>query len=147
MYLKNFKITELIILGCFITSVIVVSIFKINSFQIELFVFGGLLSVAYMFFGSYFFYKPAENHSYIFSVILGVIYSVSTISIILNILPLVGGEYFSLISLILLIPVELIILYKLKENKMSKPYLVNQIIRGSVLLFFNLMFIMTSIVS
>ena len=147
MYIKNFKIAELIILGCFIASVIIVSIFKVNSFEIELFVFGGVLSVAYMFFGLYFFDKPPESQSVIFSIIFGVIYSISTVSIILNVLPLVGGEYFSLISLILLIPSGLTILHKLNKNTMSKPYLVNHIIRVSVFFLFNLLFIITSLVS
>lgn len=141
MYFKKFKIFELTILGCFIASVIMVSIFKINSFQIELFIFGALLSVAYMFFGMYFFGKPSESHGYLLSIVFGIVYSISIVSIILNVLPLVGREYFSLISLILLIPVELTILYRLKKNTTDRPYFVNQIIRATILFLFNFMFI------
>jgi hypothetical protein len=136
--IDNFSKFELLFLILVLVSFFMTNILKSSGFKIELVIFGLVLATAYFGFGFKLLGKHSANNGLWFSIICGIVYSVSVISVMYASVELFGKDIFLIISLTTLVLLSIFVFVFKNKSKMSKIFLNGQLVRIVVFILLNL---------
>jgi hypothetical protein len=114
------------------------NVLKLSGYRLELVIFGFVLATAYFGFGFKLLGRHSANNGLWFSIICGIVYSLSLISIIYGSAELFGKDKFLIISLSTLVLLSIFVFVFKSKSKMSKIFLDGQLIRILVFTLLNL---------
>jgi len=134
---KSIRTLEKVFMALTFISIVVKYLFGYGS-TLDVFVFSGVLSILYFPLGFYYLGKPSANHSYITSIILGLIYSLGIIVLLLGALNIDGYKYPLAIVFFILLVATSFLLFKLKSIEYSKEYIYAQLVRIIFIILTNL---------
>jgi hypothetical protein len=133
----SIKILEKIFISLTFIAIVIKYIFNYGS-VLDIFVFSGVLAILYFPLGFYYLGKPSISHSYLISIILGLIYSSGIITLLLGALNIEGYKYPLVIDFTALLITISFLLFKLKSDTYSKEYTYAQFLRIGFIVITNL---------
>jgi len=134
----NFSKFELLFLVLVLLSFFMTNIFKLSGYRLELVIFGLVLATAYFGFGFKLFGRHSADNGLWFSIICGIVYSISVISIMYGSAELFGKDIFLIISLSTLVLLSIFVFVFKNKSKMSEIFLNGHLVRIVVFILLNL---------
>lgn len=130
---NSIKFPEKVLMGVTFVALLVRFIFHYQPTSF-LEAFTLLLALVYCPFGFYFLGKPSPNYSYRTSVILGIVYAISALTILINAANIDSYQYTTLFGLLLLIALVIYLLVKLRSAQYPEVYVNAQFVRAGFLI-------------